>query len=92
MNKFLAELTKADFDLPQGDLTQGSVDTIFQFVFALVGIIAVIILMLASLKYVTSRGEPAAVAKAKNTIVYAVIGIVVAASAFTIISFVVKKV
>lgn len=77
-----------DFEVPQGKFNSGSLDTIFGIVFAVMGAIALITLLLASLKYVTSRGEPAEVAKAKNAIIYSVIGIVVIASAFTIVSFV----
>lgn len=91
MIHFLAAIDSDSFDVPKTSFTQGSVDTIFQVVFALAGVVALIVILLASLKYVTSRGEPAAVAKAKNTIVYAVIGLVIAGSAFSIVSFVVKS-
>jgi len=77
-----------DFDIPQGNLNSASFRTILQIAFALAAATALIILMLAALKYVTSRGDPQAVAKAKNTIIYAAIGLVIAASAFSIVSFV----
>jgi hypothetical protein len=90
--RYLADLTKDNFNIPKGDLQKSSIDTAFQIVFALAAGVALVILMLAALKYITSRGDPSAVAKAKNTILYAVIGLVIAASAFSIVSFVVKKV
>lgn len=92
MIRFLAQVTPNDFDIPQGNLGQGSVNTIFQIVFAIAGAIALIVLLLASLKYVLSRGDPQAVAKAKNTILYAVVGLAVSASAFSIVAFVLNKV
>lgn len=92
ISKLLAAVTPNDFDVPQTDLNQTSVDIIFQIVFAIVGAIALIVLLLASLKYITSQGDPGAVAKSKNTIIYAVIGLVVSAAAFTIVGFVVDRV
>lgn len=81
-----------EFDVPKADLTNNSVGTILQIVFGVAGAVAVVVLLLASLKYVISRGDPGEVAKAKNAIIYAVIGLVVVASAFTIVTFVVDKV
>lgn len=55
------------------------------------GIAAVIMIIVASIMYVVSRGEPAAVTKAKNTIVYAVAGLVVIIAAFAITWFVIGR-
>lgn len=92
MIRFLAQITSDDFEVPQATLDGNATQNIFQIVFAFIGVIALVVLLLASLKYITSRGDPQAVAKAKNTIVYAAIGLVVAASAFTIVGFVVGNV
>lgn len=80
------------FDVPRTPLSNNSVENVLQIVFGVAGAVTLVVLLLASLKYITSRGEPGDVAKAKNTIIYAVIGLVVIASAFTIVSFVVDKV
>ncbi len=92
MRELFAQVTSNEFNVPKGDLSNDAVQTVLQIVFALIGAVAVIILMLAALKYITSRGDPQAVAKAKNTIVYAAIGLVISVSAFTIVSFVIKSV
>ena len=42
------------------------------------------------IKYVTSGGDSAGVTSAKNTILYAVIGLVVALLAYTLVNFVLK--
>lgn len=91
MRNLFAEVTSGDFEVPKTNLDAGSFDTIMQIVFAFVGFVALIALLLASLKYVTSQGDAAATAKAKNTIVYALIGLAIAASAFSIVTFVVKS-
>lgn len=91
MFNFMAKVTDS-FNVPKPEFDENVVGSVLSIVFAVMGAVAVITLMLASLKYVVSRGEPAEVAKAKNAIIYSVIGLVVVASAFTIVSFVVGRI
>lgn len=58
---------------------------------AIIGIIAVVMIMIGGLKYMTSQGDAAAVNSAKNTILYAAVGIVVALLAQVIARFVVAR-
>jgi hypothetical protein len=92
MYKLFARVNENDFSIPKTQLDNSSFATILQIVFGIAGGVALIIFMLAGLKYITSRGDPSAVAKAKNTILYAIIGLIVTAFAFTIVTFVVKSV
>ncbi len=85
-------LSQNDFNVPKTTVDGTSFATILGVVFAIAGAVAVIVIMLAGLKYVTSRGDPASVAKAKNAIIYALIGLVVCILAFTIVNYVVKSV
>jgi hypothetical protein len=55
------------------------------------GAAAVLLLLVGSLQYITSNGDSNKAASAKNTIVYALVGIAVIALAATIIEFVVNK-
>lgn len=57
-----------------------------------VGVIAVIMIIVGGLKYITSGGDSANVTSAKNTILYAIIGLVVVALAQIIVRFVLDKV
>ena len=57
----------------------------------LVGSLAVIMLVIGGLRYVTSNGDQNAVASAKNTILYAIIGIVVAFLAYAAVYFVIDQ-
>lgn len=57
----------------------------------IVGIVAVIMIIIAGLKFITSNGEASNVASAKNTILYAVVGIIIVALAQIIVQFVLKK-
>lgn len=57
----------------------------------LVGAIAVIMLIVGGLRYVISGGDPKNVEGAKNTIFYAIIGIVVAILAYAAVNFVINQ-
>lgn len=56
------------------------------------GIAAVIILIVGAIRYITSGGDSGNIASAKNTVVFAIIGLVVIVLARTIVAFVVGKV
>ena len=55
------------------------------------GIAAVIVIIIGGIQYVTGGGDSKNVSNAKNTILYALIGLVVIVAAQSIISFVLSK-
>ncbi len=57
-----------------------------------VGVISVIMIIIGGLKYITSGGDSGNVTSAKNTILYAVIGLVIVALAQFIVRFVLARV
>lgn len=57
-----------------------------------IGVVAVIMIMVSGFRYITSGGDANKVSGAKNTLVYAVIGLVVVALAQVIVRFVIGKV
>jgi hypothetical protein len=59
--------------------------------FFIIGALAVIMLIVGGIMYVTSAGDSKRVESAKNTILYAIIGIVVAVFAGTIVNFVLNQ-
>jgi len=56
-----------------------------------VGVAAVIMIIVGGLKYILSQGEGSNTASAKNTILYAIVGLVVVALAQVIVRFVINK-
>ena len=56
----------------------------------IVGIIAVIMLIIGGIKYVVSGGDSKKVTDAKNTVLYAIIGLVICFLAFAIVNFVIS--
>lgn len=61
---------------------------IINVLIGVVGIAAVIMLIIGGFRYVFSQGDEKGVKGAKDTILYAIIGIVVAVLAFAIVNFV----
>ena len=64
------------------------VGNVLNTVYFWVGILAVIFIIIGGINYTTSQGDPGKVAKAKSTLLYAIIGLVIALLAFAITSFV----
>jgi hypothetical protein len=58
----------------------------------IIGITSVIMIILAGMWFITSNGDPQAVARARNTVLYALIGIVVVLLAQALVAFVLNKV
>lgn len=69
----------------------GIFKTIVDILLFVIGAIAVIMLIIGGVRYTTSNGDQKAVESAKNTIMYAIIGIVVAILAYAIVGFVVNS-
>jgi hypothetical protein len=74
-----------------GSDLQGLFTTVTNILLFLVGAIAVIMLVIGGLKYVTSNGDQNAITSAKQTILYAIIGIVVAFLAYAAVNFVITQ-
>lgn len=57
----------------------------------ILGIIAVIMIIVGGLRYTTSAGDASKVKAAKDTILYSIVGLVVAILAFSIVNFVITR-
>jgi hypothetical protein len=68
----------------------GAVNVIISTLLFAIGILSVVMLIYGGIKYSISAGDAAKVTSAKNTIMYAVVGLVVALAAYAIINFVVS--
>lgn len=69
----------------------GIFTTIVNILLFIIGAIAVIMLVYGGIRYVLSGGDASAVTAAKNTILYAIVGIIVAVLAYAIVQFVVNS-
>jgi hypothetical protein len=66
----------------------GVVAAIINILSVVIGIAAVVMIILAGFKYITSGGDPSGVKSAKDSLIYAIVGLVVVAMAQTIVRFV----
>ena len=87
LNKGVNEI---DGEADANDLTN-LIKNVVNVLLFIVGVAAVIMIIIGGLRYVTSSGDQSQVTAAKNTILYSVVGLVVAALAYAIVNFVVDK-
>lgn len=81
---------------PKDGEAEGAVKSIISTVVDIfswiVGVVAVIMIIVAGFKYITSGGDSGKVTSAKNTILYAVVGLIIVALAQAIVFFVIENV
>lgn len=70
---------------------KGAFRQITNTILYIVGVIAVIMLIIGGIRYVISGGDSKKVTDAKNTVLYAIIGLVVAVFAYAIVNFVITS-
>lgn len=75
----------------QGDLI-GAVRTIINILLMLAGLVAAIYLIIGGISYITSRGDEDKAEEAKNTILYAVIGLIVIGLSAAIVNYVIATI
>lgn len=66
-------------------------NSLLNTVYSIAGIVAVLVIIVAGIYYATSNGDASNVQRAKNAILYSVIGIIVIIMAFTITQFVIGR-
>ena len=71
-----------------GDIAKDVVNIMF----FIIGVMAVIMIIWGGIRYVLSAGNSAALTSAKNTIVYSIIGLIIAILAYAIVNFVINTV
>jgi hypothetical protein len=67
---------------------EGLIQTVINILLFIIGILSVIMIIFGGIKYTTSAGDKSKVDSAKNTIMYAVVGLVVSIVAFALVQWV----
>lgn len=79
-----------------GDGAENTINTVFrnflELFSAIVGVVAVAFILYGGFKYVTSGGDSGKIASAQTTIIYGLVGVVVAALAQVLVRFVLAQV
>lgn len=94
MNMQLAQITGLEdqIDLPRTGDPETSVQTILTIVFGLGGAVAMLVIVIAGIMFILSRGDPQKSATARNAIIYAGVGLAIMVLAFSIVGFVATEV
>lgn len=78
-------------DPNSGSRVQNIITSAINIFSIVIGLVCVVMIIIGGLKYVTSGGDSGAVSGAKNTILYAVVGLVIVAIAQVIVRFVLNR-
>ncbi|MBR3414876.1 hypothetical protein IKG73_02565 [Candidatus Saccharibacteria bacterium] len=88
----------AQCNMPKDDTTVqtdnlwNTVQTIINWVLAVLGLVTVVMIIIGGFTYLTSQGDPGKTKKGRDTILYGVIGLIIALLAFAIVNFVLTNV
>lgn len=75
-----------------GDTLTPRLNSIIKALLFIAGVLAVIIIVVSGIKYMTANGDKQALERAKSTLIYAVVGLIVVITAYAIVEFVLGKV
>ncbi len=84
--------SKTPLALPRTDLTNATLQKGIQTFLGVAAAVALLIIVISSLRMVISRGNAADIAKARDAIIYATVGLVITMVAFGIVTFVIGRV
>jgi hypothetical protein len=94
MQLFAADACSGDIvdcsSLPKAAANNATISTILGVVFALTASISLLIIVIAGFRYIIAHGDPKAVVQARNTIIYAIVGLLISMAAYSIVTFVIK--
>ncbi len=90
LDKLAVSISASSINVPS---TDGNTvfHNVLNLVYFLAGTVAVIVIIIAGFSFTVSGSNPSAIAKARNAILYSVIGLVVVLSAFVITQYVIGR-
>lgn len=84
--------TLAQCNVKEDNTLLPTVQVIIDVIIGVLGLVAVLVIILGGVSYTTSTGDPGKVKKAKDTIMYGIIGLIVAILAYAIVNFVLSSI
>ncbi|MBR0460487.1 hypothetical protein IJI91_00610 [Candidatus Saccharibacteria bacterium] len=82
----------AECNIEKDDSFWPTITTIINVVLGLIAVIAVIMIIIGGIEYTVSRGDATKTKKGRDTIIYSVIGLVIALLSFAVVNFVLREV
>lgn len=70
---------------------EGTFRTVANVLIFIVGAVSVLMIIIGGLRYTLSAGDQSAITAAKNTVLFAVIGVVIAVVSFAIVNFILTR-
>lgn len=87
------DIRKNDVDSKgQEKTTMYYLNIVINVVLGVMGVVSVVMIILGGINYTTSQGDPTKAGKAQKTIIFSIVGLVVALLAFAIVNFVLTNV
>ena len=83
--------SKITTTLPNVDTNQ-ALQNVISWILGIAGMLAVVMIIVSGIQMTTSAGNPGAVTKAKNTLTWSIVGLVIVVMAYAIVSFVIGRV
>jgi len=92
MNIYLIATAIQPSGLPNTSADSSSLSKLLSIALGALGALAVLMIVISGLRYILSAGDPQDMSKAKDALIYSLVGLAIAAVAESIIVFVLGKV
>lgn len=92
ITRFAVATKPKEYGEDTGDTLSASIIAIINAVIGILGLVCVIIIIIGGVNYMTSSGDAGRVKKAKDTILYGIIGLIICVLAFAIVNFVISNI
>lgn len=76
-------------NIPRVEANQATLGNVLNAAYVVIGALAVIFIIIGGIRYVLSGGDSSKIAQAKNTILYAIVGLVITVFAYAITNFII---
>ncbi len=81
-----------ELNVPNVAANDSFIERLLDFVYATVAVVSLIFILIGSIKFATSTGEPQKASSARNTMIYAIVGLVIVLAASIISGYVLARV
>lgn len=89
--KIFSEISLGPTSIPKTDLTDSGLKKDIQTFLSIAAAVALLVIVISSFRMVISRGNSQDIAKARDAIIYATIGLIITMTALGIVTFVVGR-
>ena len=90
LNNICADKSDSEVCKSKSDDANALIGTIVNTLLFVVGALAVVMIIVAGIMYVTSTGDSGRVSRAKNTLTYSIVGLLIAFLAYAIVNWVLQ--